>query len=540
VDFRLLGPFEVADDSGPIPLRGDKQRAVLARLLLEPGRVVSTDRLIDALWGEQPPRTAPTSLQNFVSQLRKVLGPDAVATKPPGYVLHAERDQLDIARFEQLVVEARTKDGPDRRSERLREALSLWRGPPLADFAFEAWAQPEIMRLEELRLSALEDRIEADLEAGRHAELVGELESLVAEHPLREGLRGQLMLALYRSGRQADALDAFQEARQTLVAELGLEPGPSLQTLHRRIIQQEVPAPAAAAEPLRADHYDDVLGALLAGRLVPLLGCDVGNVAAHLAGRFEYPHASSPELTRISQYVAITRGSGPLHDELHDLFAADARATAVHRFLATVPPLLRASGAPQPLIVTTSYDIALEQAFADAGEEVEIVSYLSTGRHRGKFCHLAANGTATLIEIPNTYTEIPLGERPVILKLHGQVDRTPAREWESFVVTEDDYIDYLAATDLANLIPVEIAARLRRSHFLFLGYRMQEWNLRVILNRIWRDQKLTYRSWAVDPGAGVLDRAFWRSRDVDVLDIAVDEYVGGLAARATSERAVAV
>src|ERR671937_971010 len=186
-EFRLLGPVEVVDDGEPLPLGGQKQRAVLALLLLDAGRVVSTDRLIDALWSEQPPPTAPTSLQNFVSQLRKLLGADVLVTKPPGYQLRIEPDQLDVERFERLVDEAR-REPPEERAAKLREALALWRGPPLADLAYEPFAQAEIGRLEELRLVTLEERFGAALAAGRHAEVIGELESLVDQHPLRERL----------------------------------------------------------------------------------------------------------------------------------------------------------------------------------------------------------------------------------------------------------------------------------------------------------------------------------------------------------------
>jgi len=220
-DFRILGPLEAAAGDRPLVLGGQKQRALLALLLLDAGRVVSTDRLVNALWGEDPPRTAITSLQNFVSQLRKLLGPDLLETKVPGYRLRIAEGDLDLDRFRALVEAARAAPLEERTAS-LREALGLWRGPALADFAFEAWATNEIGRLEEMRLAALEDRIEADLESGSDAELVGELEALVAEHPLRERLRAQMMLALYRCGRQADALAVYQDARRALVDELGI------------------------------------------------------------------------------------------------------------------------------------------------------------------------------------------------------------------------------------------------------------------------------------------------------------------------------
>src|SRR5690349_10324097 len=229
-DFRILGPLEVSDETGPLLLGGLKQRAVLALLLLEPGRVVSVDRLIDALWGDQPPRTATTSLQNFISQLRKTLGADVLETKPPGYRLRVRPGELDLDRFRVAVDSARRADS-QKRAEKLRHALALWRGPPLGDLSYEEFAQPYIAHLEELRLATLEERIDADLALGAHTELVGELEGLVDEFPMRERLRGQYMLALYRAGRQAEALQAYGEGRRILVDQLGIEPSRDLQHL---------------------------------------------------------------------------------------------------------------------------------------------------------------------------------------------------------------------------------------------------------------------------------------------------------------------
>jgi DNA-binding SARP family transcriptional activator len=240
MDFRILGPLEAADHGRPLALGGSSLRALLALLLLHANEVVSSDRLLDELWPEKPPASGATALQVRVSQLRKELGPAAsrLETKSPGYVLRVERGELDLERFSQLVEEA---DGAEEAvaAERLREALALWRGPPLADLAYQSFAQAAIARIEELRLVALERRIEADLALGRHAAVVPELEALVAAEPLRERLRGQLMLALYRSGRQADGLDAYQAARRTLVEALGLEPSPALQELERAILQQD-------------------------------------------------------------------------------------------------------------------------------------------------------------------------------------------------------------------------------------------------------------------------------------------------------------
>jgi DNA-binding SARP family transcriptional activator len=530
-DYRILGPLEVHGESGPLPLGGQKQRALLALLLLGEGRVVSTDRLLDALWGENPPRTAATSLQNLVSGLRKVLGAEAVVTQAPGYVLRPPPGSLDLQRFTQLVEDARGQE-PEERSRKLREALALWRGAPLADLAFETFAQSEIARLDDLRLAVLEERLEADLEAGRHAELVGELVALVREHPHREGLYRLLMLSLYRSGRQAEALEVYQAARRALVEKLGIEPSPALQSLHGSILRQEAGLEQAAGEPPPEDHFHEVLSELTAGRVVPVLGADVGHLAERLAERFGYPRTDDA-LTRVSQYVAVMKGSGPLYDELHRLLDTEAVPTAVHRFFAALPPLLREQGVPHQLIVTTSYDLALEQAFLDADEEFDVVFYLAAGRDRGRFCHLAPDGSAEVIAIPNTYTEkLALERRTAILKLHGRVDRSDARELESFVVTEDDYIDYLAQSDVSAALPVGLTAKLRRSHFLFLGYAMSDWNLRVILNRLWGDHALSYRSWAIQPGAMPLEREFWRRREVDVLETSLESYVEALAHQA--------
>jgi DNA-binding SARP family transcriptional activator len=539
LDFRVLGPLEVSDETGPLLLGGQKQRAVLALLLIEAPRPVSTDRLIDALWGEEPPRTASTSLQNFVSQLRKTLGSDVLLTKPPGYALQIRPEQLDLDRFRSLIAEARGVADPSDRAVKFRTALAAWRGPPFADVEFEAFAQPEIVRLEEERLAALEERIDADLAAGRHAELVGEVEALVERHPLRERLRAHLMLALYRSGRQAEALTAYQAARRSLVEQLGIEPGPDLQQLHGEILRQDAGLQAPGTAPPAEDHFEEVLRVLLSGRLVAVLGADVGDLATRLAERFGYSE-NGGGLPRVAQYVAVMKGSGPLYDELHALLDADVPPTAVHRFFASAAALLRERGVPHQLIVTTSYDLALETAFLEAGEEFDVVSYVASGPGRGKFCHITAEGGGRLIDLPNTYaTELSLEKRTVILKLHGQVDRGPEREWESFVVTEDDYIDYLAQTDLAGAVPVALAAKLRRSHFLFLGYTMADWNLRVILNRLWSDQPLSYRSWAVQPEPKPLEREFWRRRDVEVHELPLEQYAGILARYAGIELAEA-
>jgi DNA-binding SARP family transcriptional activator len=259
LEFRILGPLEVADGDAPVRLGAPKQRALLAILLLRRNEVVSTERLMDELWGDRQPKTARKTLQLHVSHLRRALPPGVVETRPPGYVLRVQADQLDLARFERLVEESRGAQ-PAAAAALLREALALWRGPALSDLEYEPFARGEVARLEELRLSAVEDRIDADHALGRHADSVAELEALVLAHPLRERLRAQLMLALYRSGRQAEALESYREGRGALVRELGIEPGRELRELEQAILRQEpslerrgrdTQGESAAAEPRR-------------------------------------------------------------------------------------------------------------------------------------------------------------------------------------------------------------------------------------------------------------------------------------------------
>jgi DNA-binding SARP family transcriptional activator len=430
IEYRILGPLETLADDGPIALGGQKQRALLAVLLLHAGEVVSSEHLVGQLWGEHPPKTAATSLQNLVSQLRKLLGNDAIETRPPGYVLRVNRDRFDLARFEQLVADARHVPA-ERRAQMLRDALALWRGPPLADFAFEEFAQGEIRRLEELRLDALEARLEAELEAGGGGELVAELEPLVAQFPLRENLRRLLMLALYRAGRQADALRSYHDTRRVLDEELGIEPSPALKQLYSSILRQET---VLQREPTRVDqdHHGEVVKAMVAGRLVVVVGggvnvSDDGNgalpgfaeIAAHLADAFGCYAEQERGLPNVSQYVALMKGVGPLYDELHALFDRDYSPGPVQRCLADLAAALRARSGPGQLILTTNFDQSLERAFTEAGAEFDVVSYIALGRHRGKFLHVSAEGDVEVVELPNTYTRLAPERRTVILKIHG-------------------------------------------------------------------------------------------------------------------------
>jgi DNA-binding SARP family transcriptional activator len=261
VEFRILGPLEALDGDQRLPLPGGRGRALLALLILNVGKVVSTERLIDDLWGETVPPTVQTALQGLVSDLRKRLeptrtkgeAPAVLRTAPPGYRLAVEPRRVDANRFRRLLEEARAGEAAERAAT-LREALGLWHGPALADFTYEPFAQREIATLEELRLEAIEQRVDADMAVGLESELVAELEAVVAEHPFRERLRGQLMLALYRTGRQADALEVYRDTRRTLVEELGIEPGAALRQLEQAILRQDpsLDLDPPAAQPVAA------------------------------------------------------------------------------------------------------------------------------------------------------------------------------------------------------------------------------------------------------------------------------------------------
>jgi predicted ATPase/DNA-binding SARP family transcriptional activator len=283
VRVEILGSLQVRDDGRDCSVGSGRQRALLALLVLHNGELVSSERLVDALWGERPPATAAKALQGYVSQLRRSLSAEAIETRGSGYALRAA--ETDVGEFERLIDRSRGEQPRDAAAT-LRAALALWRGPPLVDVEYELWAQPEIARLEDLRLAALDARIAADIELGEHARVVSELESLVVEHPLRERLHGQLMLALYRCGRQARALEVYRVGRRMLVEELGLEPGPALQRLEQEILNQSVglePGAAGGAHRLptppnrtlgRTEEVGGLVAELRAGatRIVTLTG----------------------------------------------------------------------------------------------------------------------------------------------------------------------------------------------------------------------------------------------------------------------------
>jgi DNA-binding SARP family transcriptional activator len=336
VDFRILGPLEVTDHGREPAIAAGKQRALLAILLLHANEVVSSDRLIEELWGERPPGNAAKSLQVHVSRLRHALERDdgdgadsVVVTRGGGYLIRIGPDELDLERFERMVEEgsrALADGAPERALELLREALALWRGPPLAEFAYEPFAQQEIARLEELHLSALELRIEAALALAEHARLIGELETLVKRHPFRERLRAQLMLALYRSGRQAEALDAFREARRALVEELGIEPSRELEELQLAILAHDPTLDALAAAGITAPPEETPTA--------KLPGDQIAQDRRHRGRAIAAAALSLAALALAAAVVLLSRGgdsggSTPLTDDSHAVAEIDPGSNEV-------------------------------------------------------------------------------------------------------------------------------------------------------------------------------------------------------------------
>jgi len=311
MDFKILGPLEVWDGAHELPIRGRKQRIVLALLLLHANEPVERDTLAEALWGEARPKDAAHALDVQISRLRKTVGADRLRTAAGGYSLRVEPDELDLNRFEHLREDA-SHAPPERAAALLREALALWRGPPLADLAFEHFAQTEIARLEELRLTALEARIEADLALGRQDSLVAELETLVSAHPYREGLRAQLMLALYRCGRQAEALETYRRARRTFSDELGIEPGPRLQELEGAILRHDssLRAPGLEAARAREESIEKVRQRRFSTRAalaltIVLVFVIAAALLAVLAAARDSPGGSSRPVALVGDSVAV-------------------------------------------------------------------------------------------------------------------------------------------------------------------------------------------------------------------------------------------
>jgi len=321
-----------------------------------------------------------------------------------------------------------------------------------------------------------------------------------------------------------------------------------------------------------AEHFRQIVEELKRGRVIPFLGAGVNmcgfprtpgevdfwrkqgwlpngtELSRHLARRFSYADPQTDwDLMRVSQFASVMEGNGPLYEELQQLFARHYPPTALHTLLANIPARLREknSSAGLPLVITTNYDEVLETAFDAAGEPFDLVSYfVERENQRGKFWHLPdasthfrnsrAAGAAlesapwVLIAQPNTYAGLPIRQRTIILKIHGAVDRASV-EQSSFVITEDDYIDYLARMDFANPLPKKLQELMKYARYLFLGYGLRDWNLRVVLQRIWGEQRLTYQSWAIQLNAQDIDRKSWASRKVDILEMKLEDYAPLLA-----------
>jgi hypothetical protein len=298
-------------------------------------------------------------------------------------------------------------------------------------------------------------------------------------------------------------------------------------------------------------HLAAVVPGIAAGRVVPLLGAGVNmtgrpsewdanggflpmgfELYAYLAKVFEYPTPDDYDLPRLGQYVEIVAGRGTLYDELRRIFDRDYEPTPVHRFIAALPALMRENGRADYhlLTVTTNYDDLMERAFAAAAEPVDVVWYLADGDNRGKFMHRADGGEVHLIDDITTYRRIDLEKRSVVLKLHGSVDRRD-RDRDSYVITISDYLEYLVRADIVTLLPVELVEKLYRSHFLFLGYGLRDWNLQVILHRIWGEQQLATKSWAVLIEPTEVDRLLWQQRNVDLVDGWLADYIPPLEER---------
>jgi DNA-binding SARP family transcriptional activator len=352
VEFRVLGSIEVFEEgNGSIALGGPKQRAVLAHLLLRANHLVPAEVLIDEVWGDEPPETARNALQSYASHLRKALGVERLEGSRAGYRLRVESSELDVARFQTLLRNARRllPIDADAAVGAFNHALDLWRGPAFGDLATDASLQVESARLEDLRLGALEDRIGAQLTLGRHAAVIGELETLTARHPLRERFWGQLMLALYRAGRQGEALAAYQRARELLADELGIDPSPELRTLHERILAQSAELDPAG-EPLRGYRLLELIGENALGTLYRATQPNVGR---DVAVRVVHEHrANDPAFVRRFEVdaQAVAALEHPRVSPVYDYWREPGRAYVVTRFLrgGSLNELLERSGPLSP------------------------------------------------------------------------------------------------------------------------------------------------------------------------------------------------
>ena len=304
-------------------------------------------------------------------------------------------------------------------------------------------------------------------------------------------------------------------------------------------------------------HYDSVVTGLLRGRVTVVLGAGVNvfdrppletgewlgkypptasELASYLATEFKYPEGREVNLLHVSQYVyAVRGGSGPLYDSLHEVFDATFPTTPVHDFLARIPGALRGHGlaCKPPLILTTNYDDLMEAAFEGCGEPYDLIVYAAEGPHEGRFCMRGPHGRVEPIADPRSNVELDPDDRAMIVKIHGFVDREHSTDDndDSYVITEDHYIEYLTRMDLDNLIPVKVLERLRNCHFLFLGYSLSDWNLRAMLYKLWSDRRRDRDWWAIQLDPSDLERKSWRRRGVDIFDLPLSEYLEELRLR---------
>jgi DNA-binding SARP family transcriptional activator/predicted ATPase len=420
MDFRILGPLEVLDEGREVALGGSKPRALLAVLVLHANETLSTDRLIEELWGEHPPATAAKTVQVHVSRLRKALarGGDLIVTRERGYRLELDPDRLDAHRFERVLARARDElaaDRPRQAAAALDEGLGLWRGEPLADLAYEPFAQREVARLADLRVAAVELQIDARLALGGHAEVIGQLEALIAEHPFRERLRAQLMLALYRTDRQADALQAYQDARRKLVEELGIEPGERLRELERAILAQD---PALALPVLEAAQAVEppepppppTPGAPGARRLVSIVFADlVGSTGLGERLDPESMHALLDRYTEVCGAVIERHGGtveGFIGDAVVGVFGlADLHEDDALRAVRAAVEL-REAGAALSAELERERGVGIAMKFGVESGEV----FLRAGARRSPFAAGDAFNVASRLEGSAPEGEILLGE----------------------------------------------------------------------------------------------------------------------------------
>jgi DNA-binding SARP family transcriptional activator len=438
LEYRILGPLEIVDDVGALLLGGRKQRAVLAVLLLHANQVVSTDKLIDDVWGEDAPPSAPSALQVYIAQLRKALGrtnrgAEAIRTRSPGYELVVAEDELDADRFARICKKGRASlagGDPAGASEQLQEALACWRGQPLAEFTYETFAQSEIERLEEAKIAAIEDRVEADLALGRHLDLVGELDSLVGVFPLRERLRGHLMLALYRSGRQAEALQVFRDARDALAEQLGLDPGPELQELERAILNHEdalaLRSPTKDAASVIRKRTSPRERSILVAPRDPSQMRSVASIAGSLA-RIGGDHD-----------VILVRLAGPWEGTAGEpVELADA-----HRSLETVRTELNDRGTPTRIISFTSVDPAGDLARLVREHPVDLlliqadVGSISAPTEIGEALESVGCDVAIVVG-SNSAGWPPDGDPPVVSPFGGAEHDWPALEFAAWIASAE-------------------------------------------------------------------------------------------------------